>query len=177
MIGVRLLRPLPDSWCIGILVALRDLPGRVGLGIRWVLIKRLAAECGANVAVYTGVHLHDLDRARFGSNIKIGEMCFIGASGGLTIGGNVSIAHASTVLTEEHDYRVPGSLRETPLIFSPVTIEPDVWIGAGVRILSGVTIGAGAAVGAGSVVTRDVPPATIAVGVPARVLKPRVAEA
>ncbi len=54
-----------------------------------------------------------------------------------------------------------------------VRIGPDVWIGHNAIIMPGVTIGAGAAVGSGAVVTRDVPPYAIVVGVPARVLRTR----
>lgn len=164
---------LPASVSRGLLVALRDVPGHLGLGLRYVLIRRLAVSCGDNVAVYAGVHLHDLDRCRLGSNIKIGEMCFVGASGGLTIEDDVSIAHGCSILTEEHDHTQPGPLRETPLVFRPVIIRTGVWIGAGVRVLSGTEVGTGSAVGAGSVVTRDVPPFSIVAGVPATVIKHR----
>lgn len=55
-----------------------------------------------------------------------------------------------------------------------VEIGHDVWIGHGAVIMPGVTIGNGAAIGSGAVVTKDVPPFTIVVGVPARVLRLRV---
>ena len=54
---------------------------------------------------------------------------------------------------------------------APVRICEGAWIGARSIILKGVTIGAGAVIGAGSVVTRDVPPRTIAAGNPARVIR------
>ena len=57
-----------------------------------------------------------------------------------------------------------------------VTIGHDVWIGHGAIIMPGVTIGTGAAVGSGAVVTKDVPPYAIVVGVPARTLRFRVDE-
>ena len=141
--------------------------------MRYVCVKRLAASCGDNVAIYPGVYLSDLDGLRLGSNIKIGEMCFIGAAGGVVIEDDVSLAHATTVLTEEHDYTKPGPLRETPLVFDEVTIRRGVWIGAGVRITAGTEVGEGSVVGAGAVVTHDVPPFSVAAGVPARVLRQR----
>ena len=52
-----------------------------------------------------------------------------------------------------------------------VTIGHDVWIGHGVTVLAGKSIGTGACIGAGAVVSRDIPPFAIAVGVPARVIK------
>ncbi len=54
-----------------------------------------------------------------------------------------------------------------------VVLGHDVWLGHGVVVLPGVQIGTGAVVGAGAVVTRDVPPFTVVVGVPARVLRER----
>jgi phosphonate metabolism protein (transferase hexapeptide repeat family) len=56
-----------------------------------------------------------------------------------------------------------------------VTLGHDVWIGHGAIVLPGVSIGTGAAVGAGAVVTQDLPPFAVAVGVPARVLRFRFA--
>ena len=55
----------------------------------------------------------------------------------------------------------------------PIVIEDDAWLGLGVIVLDGVTIGRGAVIGAGAVVTGDVPPYAIAVGVPARVVGSR----
>ena len=57
-----------------------------------------------------------------------------------------------------------------------VVIGPDVWIGHNAIVMPGVTIGAGAAIGSGAVVTKDVPPYAIVVGVPARVLRFRTDE-
>ena len=53
----------------------------------------------------------------------------------------------------------------------PIRIEDDCWIGGGVTILPGVTIGRGCTVGAGAVVTKSLPPYSVALGAPAKVVK------
>lgn len=57
------------------------------------------------------------------------------------------------------------------MVFKPIHIEENVWIGAGAIILPGVRIGAGAIVAAGAVVTKNVAPRTVVAGVPARKIK------
>ena len=53
----------------------------------------------------------------------------------------------------------------------PVHIGKNCWLGAGVRVMPGVTIGDNSVIGAGSVVTKDIPPNVVAVGVPCKVLR------
>ncbi|OYY94483.1 MAG: hypothetical protein B7Y41_06515 [Hydrogenophilales bacterium 28-61-23] len=55
-------------------------------------------------------------------------------------------------------------------------IEADVWIGEGAKIMAGVRVGVGSVIGAGAVVTRDIPPYTVAAGVPCRPIKDRFPE-
>lgn len=55
----------------------------------------------------------------------------------------------------------------------PIIVEDDVWIGESAILMSGVHIGRGAVIGAGAVVTKDIPPYAVAVGVPATVIKYR----
>jgi len=57
--------------------------------------------------------------------------------------------------------------------FAPVVIEDDCDIGVGAIVLPGVRIGRGAQIGAGAVVAEDVPPYSVAVGVPAKVTRQR----
>jgi maltose O-acetyltransferase len=82
------------------------------------------------------------------------------------LGPNVTIICESApdnslLRTNEYVTRVLTCLK-------PVIISEDVWVGANVVILPGVTIGRGAIIAAGTVVNQDVPPCTIAAGVPAR---------
>ena len=60
--------------------------------------------------------------------------------------------------------------KDRSLVTSPVVIEDNVWIGEKVVILKGVRIGEGAVIGAGAIVTHDIPPYSVAVGIPARVI-------
>jgi acetyltransferase-like isoleucine patch superfamily enzyme len=70
------------------------------------------------------------------------------------------------------NYRVEPGVRvqDAATDEADVVIGCDVWLGARVMVLPGVTVGDGCVVGAGSIVTKDLPPGAIAVGVPARVV-------
>jgi acetyltransferase-like isoleucine patch superfamily enzyme len=91
----------------------------------------------------------------------------------ITIGDRVTVG-ANTVIADT-DFHPLDPVRRyvAPLdgATRPVNIEDDVFIGMQCLILKGVTIGRGSVIGAGSVVTRDIPPNSIAAGNPARVLK------
>ena len=73
------------------------------------------------------------------------------------------------------DYGVVSDrIQEQPLhTKGDIVVGDDAWLGFGVIVLDGVRIGKGAVVGAGSVVSDDIPDGSIAVGVPARVVKMR----
>jgi acetyltransferase-like isoleucine patch superfamily enzyme len=74
---------------------------------------------------------------------------------------------------ETHDGGVWVFRDENPEIdiVKPITVGDNVYFGYGCVVLPGVTIGSNVVVGAGSVVTRDIPPNSVSVGVPARVIK------
>jgi len=95
-------------------------------------------------------------------------------NGGITIEKDVHIAAHTILVAFEHDYSKLGTIAfSLDMKGLGIKIEKSVWIGANVVILDGVTIGEGSVVGAGAVVTESIPPFSIAVGVPAKVIKKR----
>lgn len=114
-------------------------------------------------------------------NTQIGDCSGVGYSceinNGVTIGRNVMMGPYVIIYTQNHNTNNPDLLmREQGMReLQPVTIEDDVWIGARVIILPGVTIGEGAVIGAGAVVSKNVPPYSVFVGNPGRVVKNRKA--
>lgn len=86
------------------------------------------------------------------------------------IGSRVQIGPNVSIYTVTHDTSVL-SRRKYVEFGHPVHIGDDCWIGGNVIVLPGVTIGEGSTIGAGSIVTKDIPPFSVAVGSPCRVKK------
>ncbi len=112
------------------------------------------------------------------AGIRIGKGCIIGESnvirgpGGVSIGDNVLTAPLVQILSSNHIYDDPNRpVIDQGVTAEGITIEDGVWLGAGVIVLDGVTIGRNSVIGAGAVVTADVPPYSLAIGTPARVIK------
>lgn len=114
----------------------------------------------------------------FGNNVQVNDYVHIAAIEKVVIGDNVLVAskvfisdhnHGCYLGVEQSDPLTPPV--ERPIVSSPVIIEDNVWIGEFVSILPGVTVGKGSIIGANSVVSRNIPPYSIAVGSPAKVIK------
>lgn len=87
----------------------------------------------------------------------------------ISIGDGCSIAWDVTLLDgDRHDIRYDERWRRQT---APITVEDEVWIGHDVTVKKGVTVGEGAVISSHSVVTKDIPPRTLAVGSPAQVVK------
>ena len=115
--------------------------------------------------------------AGFGSNVHIGDdfygnvnLTFVDDVE-IRIGDGVMIAPNVTLTTTGHPVH-PARRIDFARFSEPIVIEDRVWIGSNAVVLPGVRIGYGSVIGAGSVVSSDVPPMVVAVGVPARVLRP-----
>ena len=112
----------------------------------------------------------------YGYNVTVGDNFFMNVngrlmdSGKITIGNNVFIAPNVCIITEEHAMDVKQRLEGLEYTH-PVHIGDNVWICTGALVLPGVTIGANSIIGAGSVVTKDIPPNSLAVGNPCKVIR------
>ena len=109
-----------------------------------------------------------------GSYSTVNSYAILYGQGGLTIGNDVRIAPQVMIMPTNHIFDDPHvPIRKQGIRGLGIKIEDDVWLGVGAIVLDGVTIGKGSVIGAGAVVTRDVPPYSVAVGVPAKVVKKR----
>ncbi len=108
-----------------------------------------------------------------GSHTYINRNTFLDAISSLTIGQNCAIGPECYITDHDHGLDPAFPPLSQPMVAKPTPIGNSVWIGAHVTILKGVNIGDKAVIGAGSVVTKDIPPRAIAVGVPAKVIKLR----
>lgn len=109
-----------------------------------------------------------------GKNITVGKQVFINMGckfqdqGGIFIDDGALIGHNVVLATLNH---AKSPEERGDMIPAAIHIGKKVWIGANATILPGVTIGDGAIIAAGAVVSKDVPQNTIAVGVPAKIIK------
>jgi len=117
--------------------------------------------------------------------LSIGDRCYIGHQVSISVASSVTIGNrcliADRVMISDNDghpldpYLRGAGLPAPAESVRPVVLEDDVWVCSRAVVLKGVRIGAGAVIAAGAVVTRDVPPLTVAAGNPARVVKQIVA--
>ena len=138
--------------------------------------RRGAIILGDRTRLDRGVLLHP-----YGGCIETGIDVYLGAyttvygHGGVVIGKDTLISMHCRILSSNHSLPPVGTIiRSQGDVLLPTQIGRDVWLGAGVTVLGGVSIGDGCVIGAGSVVTKDLPPYSISVGVPAVVRGHRV---
>jgi uncharacterized protein (TIRG00374 family) len=113
-----------------------------------------------------------------GDYANIGSNCRFASTSSITLGRHVLFANDCAIGLINHR----SDLLDVPIMYQGfidrggVVIEDDVWLGAGVIVLDGVRIGKGSIIGALSLVTQDIPPYSIAVGIPAKVIRSRTAK-
>ena len=131
------------------------------------------------------VHI-DIDfHCEYGKNIHLGDHVIINMNCTFVDNNRIDIGNRVLISSDVKMYTATHSTQPSVRNYSghpdpaiwcqtysrPITIEDEVWIGGGAILLPGVTIGRGSVIGAGAVVTKDVPPYSVAVGNPARVIR------
>jgi len=142
--------------------------------LRSLVFKVLFKKIGKKTFIDYKTYFRYPSRIRIGSNVSInrGSKFFAieqAKNIEIIIEDNVVIGPDISVFSGGHDH----NYLDLPVIGKTVKVGKYSWIGGKSIILPGVTIGEGAIIGAGSVVTKDIPPYTIAVGVPAKIIKKR----
>lgn len=169
---VVVFRLMPNA-CVSMLWALLDAShGRLGLGLRYCIVKAKAGGCGDCVYIGPNVELRHWRRLHLGSNVSIHRFSYLDAMGEIHIGDHVSVSHNCSLVSFDHTWTDPSMpIRDNPVVTSAIVLEDDVWLGCGVRVVSGVRIASRCAIAAGAVVTRDTQSGYLYAGVPAKPIK------
>lgn len=146
----------------------RNIRGAEGRTQRWRArhFRYLGVQHGTHLTVGQSIHI------RLRGKIKLGERC--------SLGSFAKIWNYTDIVIGD-DFLSAGTLILNTGTHDPVTLEPSakpihignrVWCGVNVTILGGVTVGDDVVIAAGAVVVGDVPPNSIAGGVPAKIVRP-----
>lgn len=142
------------------------------ISLRYMILKNLIKNCGDNIKIGTNVQIIGWEKLSIGNNVSIHSNCYIDSSGEIEIGDNVSIAHNSSILSANHDWKEENlPIKYNPVIYGKVSINEDVWIGCGCRILAGVDINSRSIVAAGAIVNKSIESNSLYGGVPAKMIK------
>ncbi|MGK0385876.1 MAG: acetyltransferase-like isoleucine patch superfamily enzyme [Patiriisocius sp.] len=113
------------------------------------------------------------DEITIGDGTYIGPRVNLGAGASINIGCNCQFGANVSFVAENHLFNEGDKIYEQGVTRKGIKIGNDCWFGNGVIILDGVSIGDGVVIGAGAVVNKDIQEYSVAVGVPARVIRRR----
>lgn len=139
--------------------------------------KKKLGFCGKNVILTCSPFINPQNVYLYDDTNIFGKFTFINEKGRFIMKRGSGAAQGLTVITETHTRALGKMLKDKELFYgrkgnvsSDIIVEEDVWIGANVTILSGVVVGRGATVGAGSICIKNIPPYSIVMGNPAKVI-------
>jgi acetyltransferase-like isoleucine patch superfamily enzyme len=140
------------------------------------VLPRRHVTMGAGATLAPNVSLRNGERISIGARSKVGERAYVWAgdgSGRVTIGEDCRIGPEVFITASDYGLAPEEKISQQPRNERDVVIGDDVWLGARVFVAAGVTIGDGCVVSAGSVVSKSLPPGSVAVGIPARIVRRR----
>lgn len=131
---------------------------------------------GQGARIAPNVSIRNGERITVGAGTHVGERAYLWAGdthGTIAIGEHCRLGPEVFITASDYGLRPDQLIAHQERSERDVVVGNDVWLGARVFIGAGVTIGDGCVVSAGSVVARSLPPGSIAVGVPARIVRRR----
>ena len=159
------------AWWLSLLPSSRHLNRLRGK----VLSLFLNGSCG-NLSIGHGFHIPKPWLVTVGDHVAFNAYVMILPSkrAPISIGDHTIVGPFTVFRSADHRF----DDLDTPIRYqghtrAPIIVENDCWIASSVTITKGVKIGAGSIIGANSVVTRSIPPRSVAVGVPAHVIRRR----
>ena len=128
---------------------------------------------GKNLYLYRELYLETQEQGHIhiGNDVVLSRGVHIVAYSEIIIEDGVMIGEYSSLRDANHLVVQDESVRHSGHSAKPIYIGKNAWLGRGVTVLGGVTIGAGAVIGANAVVTKNIPAGSVAVGIPAQVIK------
>ncbi len=166
---------LGDGVSIGFLTIVRGRQIRIGRHTQigatsYLLCERIeiGEDAKINEQVFVGGPMLPDSLFRLGSRTIVMQMAFLNPTRPLVIGDDSGIGGHCLIFTHGSWLNV---LDGYPVSFEPVTIGESVWLPWRVFVMPGATIGDGSVIGANSLVQGDIPPSSLAVGSPARVIR------
>jgi len=148
---------------------------RVEKGVHLRHLPHKGWRIGDDVHFGVGVVLDVRNGAEFvlGDRVKLMHYVVVSVAESLVMEHHAQVGESATLRDNDHDTAGGVSMSVAKVVTKPTFVGADAWIARGVCVTSGSTVGAGAVVGANAVVRGEIPPNTIAVGVPARVVRDR----
>ncbi|EKO3570240.1 acyltransferase [Vibrio metschnikovii] len=164
---------LPRAVCEFLWVVTNLLPSFIGIPFRFLIAKRLCKSIGESVYFGRYITIKNWSKLKIGDNCSFHEYCYIDALGGIEIGNNVSIAHNCSIVSFNHTWHDETLfIKYNKILCSQITIDSDVWLGAGVRMLSGSQLRSRTVVAAASVVNKKYDCSGVMIGgVPSKIIK------
>lgn len=150
------------------LKAVRDLrAGAYGSKLRVFFLKKLGCKCSEKAYIGPNVTIVFPEKLSIGDNTSIHENCYIDASGYVTIGEDVSIAHSVSFVSFNHRYdNKEIKIKSQPLQYTPIIIKDNVWIGCRAVILAGTVIESRTVVGASALCNKIYKGNEVIAGIP-----------
>jgi acetyltransferase-like isoleucine patch superfamily enzyme len=144
---------------------------KAGSGCRLIIDPHARIVLGAGCEIDDGTTLAAYDEARIvlGAGSFVGHRSTLAARRSIEIGARTFLAELVSI--RDHDHRVGLPPSAGAMDVEAVVVGDDVWIGSKATVLRGARIGDGAVIGANAVARGEIPPRSVSVGVPARVVR------